>query len=176
MAKSSSSSENEACCSKSCRKNTDSLNTKITELSEKLSDTKTNLYHYKLGLSQVETRLIEFKTQEIKSSEKIRGLEFDLKNKNTKINNLMNELEQIKKEKEDLDSKLTGFESAPKDLDNLLESQRSDKNKEGLGYSAIHPPPAQVYSPSKKDMSWTGLPEFADDTITDYSSPSPSIE
>nr|GEW74013.1 hypothetical protein [Tanacetum cinerariifolium] len=37
-------------------------------------------------------------------------------------------------------------------------------------------PPAQVYSPPKKDMSWTGLPEFADDTITDYSRPSPSIE
>nr|GEX08439.1 retrovirus-related Pol polyprotein from transposon TNT 1-94 [Tanacetum cinerariifolium] len=38
------------------------------------------------------------------------------------------------------------------------------------------PPPAQVYSPSKRDMSWTGLPEFVDDTITDYSRPSPSIE
>nr|GEX65527.1 hypothetical protein [Tanacetum cinerariifolium] len=62
-----------------------------------------------------------------------------------------------------------------KDLDNLLESQRSDKNKEGLGYSAV-PPPAQVYSPPKKDMSWTGLPEFADDTITDYSRPLPAIE
>nr|GEW30670.1 putative ribonuclease H-like domain-containing protein [Tanacetum cinerariifolium] len=37
-------------------------------------------------------------------------------------------------------------------------------------------PPSQVYSPPKKDMSWTGLPEFADDTITDYSRPSPSIE
>nr|GEZ61422.1 ribonuclease H-like domain-containing protein [Tanacetum cinerariifolium] len=31
-------------------------------------------------------------------------------------------------------------------------------------------------SPPKKDMSWTGLPEFADDTITDYSRPSPSLE
>nr|GEZ76586.1 hypothetical protein [Tanacetum cinerariifolium] len=62
-----------------------------------------------------------------------------------------------------------------KDLDTLLESQRSDKNKEGLGYNVV-PPPAQVYSPLKKDMSWTGLPEFADDTITDYSRPSPSIK
>nr|GEX16593.1 ribonuclease H-like domain-containing protein [Tanacetum cinerariifolium] len=44
---------------------------------------------------------------------------------------------------------------------------RSDKNKEGIGYSAV-PPPGQVYSPLKKDMSWTGLPEFVDDTITDY--------
>nr|GEV77448.1 hypothetical protein [Tanacetum cinerariifolium] len=40
----------------------------------------------------------------------------------------------------------------------------------------LFPPPAQVYSPSKKDMSWTRLPEFADDTITDYSRPSSSIE
>nr|GEZ99238.1 hypothetical protein [Tanacetum cinerariifolium] len=142
-------------CSKSCKKNTDSLNTKITELSEKLSDTKTNLYHYKLGLSQVEARLVEFKTQEIKLCKKIRRLEFDLKNKNIKIENLLNELEQIKKEKEGLDRKLTGFESDSKDLDTLLGSQRSDKNKEGLGYR---------------------LPKFADDTITDYSRPSPSVE
>nr|GFD29222.1 hypothetical protein [Tanacetum cinerariifolium] len=28
----------------------------------------------------------------------------------------------------------------------------------------------------KKDLSWTGLPEFVDDTVTDYSRPSPTIE
>nr|GEY40693.1 hypothetical protein [Tanacetum cinerariifolium] len=55
------------------------------------------------------------------------------------------------------------------------ENKRTDKNKEGLGYSVV-PPPSQVYSLLKKDMSWTGLPKFADDTITDYSRPSPSIE
>nr|GFB31521.1 hypothetical protein [Tanacetum cinerariifolium] len=27
-----------------------------------------------------------------------------------------------------------------------------------------------------KDMSWIGLPEFEDDTVTDYSRPSPTIE
>nr|GEV99460.1 hypothetical protein [Tanacetum cinerariifolium] len=42
--------------------------------------------------------------------------------------------------------------------------------------SVVPSPPAQVYSPFKKDMSWTGLPEFADDTITDYSRPTPAIE
>nr|GEZ00128.1 hypothetical protein [Tanacetum cinerariifolium] len=79
MAKSSSSSENEACCSKSCRKNTEDLNTKITKLNEALSD-------------------------------------------------------------------------------------------------MLFLPPAQVYSPSKKDMPWTRLPEFVNDTITDNSRPSPSVE
>nr|GFA00150.1 hypothetical protein [Tanacetum cinerariifolium] len=28
---------------------------------------------------------------------------------------------------------------------------------------------------SKKDLSWTGLPEFVDDTVTDYSRPSPTV-
>nr|GEX91570.1 ribonuclease H-like domain-containing protein [Tanacetum cinerariifolium] len=42
--------------------------------------------------------------------------------------------------------------------------------------TVLFPPSAQVYSPPKKDISWTRLPEFADDTITDYSRPSPSIE
>nr|GEX20189.1 hypothetical protein [Tanacetum cinerariifolium] len=60
--------------------------------------------------------------------------------------------------------------------DSLLESQRLDKNKEGLGYSAVPPPPAQIYSPPKKDMSWTGLLEFKDDTVTDYSRPALTVE
>nr|GEY59744.1 hypothetical protein [Tanacetum cinerariifolium] len=70
--------------------------------------------------NKVEARLVEFKTQEIKFYEKIRGLERDVE--------------------------------------------------------CCSPPPAQVYSPPKKDMSWTGLPEFVDDTVTDYSRPSPSID
>nr|GEY46361.1 hypothetical protein [Tanacetum cinerariifolium] len=176
MAKSSSSSENEACCSKSYKKNTDSLNSKITELTDKLSDTQNMMYHYKLGLSQVEARLVEFKNQEVKFCKKIRGLELKVGFKIDSIKSLTKELELLKKEKEGLDNKLTGFQSAFKDLDNLLESQRSDKNKEGLGYSVVPPPPAQVYSPPKKDMSWTGLPKYADDTITDYSRPSSTIE
>nr|GEX00409.1 hypothetical protein [Tanacetum cinerariifolium] len=99
-----------------------------------------------------------------------------VESKTDRIECLTNELEMLKKEKCDLDSKLTGFQTSSKDLDNLLESQRSDKNKEGLGYSVVPPPPAQVYSPLKKDISWTGLLEFADDTITDYSRPTPAIE
>nr|GEW47602.1 hypothetical protein [Tanacetum cinerariifolium] len=70
----------------------------------------------------------------------------------------------LKKEKGELETKLIGFQTVSKDLDSLLESQRLDKNKEGLGYSVVPPPAAQVYSPLKKDMSWTGLPEFKDDT------------
>nr|GEU31654.1 hypothetical protein [Tanacetum cinerariifolium] len=127
-------------CSKSCRKNTKNLNTKISKLNEEVSDCETLLYHYKRGLSQVKARLVEFKEQEIKFCERIRCLKRDVEVRNNKIEYLTNELEEAKKEKESLDNKLT------------------------------------VYSPPKKDLSWTCLPEFVDDTVTDYSRPTPSID
>nr|GEZ39692.1 hypothetical protein [Tanacetum cinerariifolium] len=178
MAKSSADSEvfDNSLCSKNCKKNTESLNSKITDLTDKLCDSKNMLLHYKAGLSQVEGRLVEFKNQEIKFYEKIKVLEFNIEGKTNRIEYLTKELENLKNEKEGLESKLTSFKSATKDLDHLIGSQRSDKIKEGLGYSVVPPPPAQVYSPPKKDMSWTGLPEFADDIITDYTRPSPSVE
>nr|GFB29361.1 hypothetical protein [Tanacetum cinerariifolium] len=55
-------------------------------------------------------------------------------------------------------------------------SQRSEKNKEGLRYTVVPPPTAQLYLSPKKDISWTGLPECVDDTVTDYSRPSPTTE
>nr|GEZ84436.1 hypothetical protein [Tanacetum cinerariifolium] len=100
-------------------------------------------YHYKLGLAQVEARLAEHRNQEVIYCEKIRILEFKTESSAKCIESL------IKKEKEGLDSKLDGFQTALKDLDILLESQRLDKNKEGLGYN---------------------------DTITDYSRPAPTVE
>nr|GEV81794.1 hypothetical protein [Tanacetum cinerariifolium] len=54
---------------------------------------------------------------------------------------------KVKKEKEGLNSKLTGFESTSKDLDTLLGSQRTDKNKEGLGYNFV-PPSCSIDSPT----------------------------
>nr|GEY64960.1 putative ribonuclease H-like domain-containing protein [Tanacetum cinerariifolium] len=101
-------------CSKDCKKNNDSLNSKITDLTDKLFDAKNMIYHCLL--------------------------------------------------------------IASKDLDNLIESQRSDKSKEGLGYIVVPPPPAQLYLSFKKDLSWTGLSECVDDTVTDYSRPSPTVK
>nr|GEY83475.1 hypothetical protein [Tanacetum cinerariifolium] len=176
MVKTSSSSENKPCCSKACKKNTESLNSKITELTDKLFEAKNMIYHYKLGLAQVEARLAEHRDRELKYCEKIRLLEFKVESSANCIESLKKELEVIKNEKEGLESKRTGFKSATKDLDHLIGSEKSDKIKEGLGYSVVPPPSAQIYSPPKKDMSWIGLPEFADDTIIDYSRPSPTIE
>nr|GEZ29544.1 hypothetical protein [Tanacetum cinerariifolium] len=64
-------------------------------------------------------------------------------------------------------SRANCIESLTKDLEVL---------KKEKGYSVVPPLPAQVYSPPKKDMSWTGLPKFKDDTVTDYSRPAPTVE
>nr|GFA67517.1 hypothetical protein [Tanacetum cinerariifolium] len=85
-------------------------------------------------------------------------------------------LETLQQEKEGVDGKLAGLFTASKDLDNLIESQRSEKNKEGLGYTAVPPHTAQLYLSLKKNLSWTGLSECADDTVTDYSRPPPTVE
>nr|GEU79793.1 hypothetical protein [Tanacetum cinerariifolium] len=69
------------------------------------------------------------------------------------IKTLDKELENLKQEKDMVDGKLARLLKSLKDIESLIESQRSDK----------------------KDLSWTGLPEFVDDIVTDYSRPSPTV-
>nr|GEZ48490.1 putative ribonuclease H-like domain-containing protein [Tanacetum cinerariifolium] len=92
------------------------------------------------------------------------------------IKTLDKELQTLKLEKDGVDGKLAGLLKASKKLDNLIESQRSDKVKDGVGYNAVPPPVVDLYLSPKKDLSWTGLLEFTDDTVTDYSRPSPTVE
>nr|GEZ58339.1 ribonuclease H-like domain-containing protein [Tanacetum cinerariifolium] len=56
-----------------------------------------------------------------------------------------------------------------------IENKRSDQVKEGVGYNVVSPSAADLYLSLKKDLSWTGLPEFVDVTVTDYSRPSPTV-
>nr|GEU89431.1 putative ribonuclease H-like domain-containing protein [Tanacetum cinerariifolium] len=132
-------------CSKDCKKNNDSLNSKITDLTDKLFDAKNMIYHYKLALAQVESRLVEYKEIKVKYIEKIRTLEYYHESKNECIETLKKKLETLKQEKEVVDGKLAGLLTTSNDLDNLIENQRSDK-------------------------------KCADDTVTDYSRPSPTVE
>nr|GEV71864.1 hypothetical protein [Tanacetum cinerariifolium] len=85
------------------------------------------------------------------------------------------ESKEVKLEKDRLDGKLAGLLKAFKNLNHLIKSQRSDQVKEGVGYNVVPPAAADLYLFPKKDLSWTGLPEFVDDIVTDYSRPSPTI-
>nr|GFC35759.1 hypothetical protein [Tanacetum cinerariifolium] len=133
-----------------CKKNNDSLNSKITDLTDKLFDAKNILYQYKLALAQVESRLVEYKEGKVKYIEKIKNLEFYSESNKKCIESLKKNLETLKQKKEGVDGKLAGLLTASKDLDDLIESQRSDKSKEGLGYTAVPPPPAQLYLSPRK--------------------------
>nr|GEY34753.1 ribonuclease H-like domain-containing protein [Tanacetum cinerariifolium] len=140
-------------CSNDYKKNNDSLNT----------------------VAQTKGRLVEYKEREVKYIEKIRTLEMYRASNLKGIKTLDKQLEELKLEKDGLDEKLAGLLKASKKLDNLIKSQRSDKVKEGVGYNVVPPPAADLYLSPKKDLSWTGLPEFVDDTVTNYSRPSSTI-
>nr|GFA13489.1 putative reverse transcriptase domain-containing protein [Tanacetum cinerariifolium] len=73
----------------------------------------------------------------------------------------------LQEDKDVVDGKLARLIKSSKDLEDIIER---------VGYNAVPPPAANLYHSLKKDLSWTGLPEFADDTVTDYSRPSPTVE
>nr|GEX49386.1 ubiquitin carboxyl-terminal hydrolase 12-like isoform X2 [Tanacetum cinerariifolium] len=53
----------------------------------------------------------------------------------------------------------------------LADEASRAKEKESLDNKlTVLPPSTQIYSPPKKALSWTGLPEFVDDIVTDYNS------
>nr|GEZ72667.1 ribonuclease H-like domain-containing protein [Tanacetum cinerariifolium] len=126
-------------------------------------------------VAQLEGRLTEYKEREVKYIEKIRTLEMYRASNLKSIKALDKELEEVKLKKDGLDGKLARLLKASKNLDHLIESQRSDQVKEGVGYNAVPPAAADLYISSKKDLSWTGLPEFVDDTVPDYSRPSATV-
>nr|GFA68215.1 hypothetical protein [Tanacetum cinerariifolium] len=116
---------------------------------------------------------------EVKYIETIRAQEMDKEYSLRKIKKLTREVETLQEEKDEekdvVDGKLARLLKSSKDLENIIESQRSEKVKEGVGYNVVHPPTADLYLSPKKDLSWTGLLEFVDDTVTDYSRPSPAV-
>nr|GFB10812.1 hypothetical protein [Tanacetum cinerariifolium] len=126
-------------------------------------------------MDQLEVRLAKYKERDVKYIETIRSLERDKECNLGKINKLISDVETLQDEKDLADGKLARLLKSSKDLEDIIESQRSKKVKEGVGYNAVPPPATDLYLFPKKDLSWTGLPEFVDDTVTDYSRPSPTV-
>ncbi|GJT11037.1 hypothetical protein Tco_0858079 [Tanacetum coccineum] len=71
---------------------------------------------------------------EVVYEEKIAVFEFEVKDKGNAITRLTNQLDQTLKEKEDLKAKLEQFETYSKNLNKLINSQLSTKDKTGLVY------------------------------------------
>ncbi|GKA25468.1 putative ribonuclease H-like domain-containing protein [Tanacetum coccineum] len=81
-----------------------------------------------------DTELVVHQKNEAVYEEKIAVLEFEVKDKGNAVTRLTNQLEQTLKEKEDLKAKLEQFETSSKNLNKLINSQLSTKDKTGLGY------------------------------------------
>nr|GEU62809.1 ribonuclease H-like domain-containing protein [Tanacetum cinerariifolium] len=111
-------------CSNDCKKNNDSLNSKIKDLTGELFEANNYIYHYKLAVAQLKGRLVEYKEREVKYIEKTRTLEMYRASNLKCIKTLDKELEELKLEKDGLDGKLAGLLKASKNLDNLIKSQR----------------------------------------------------
>nr|GEV30236.1 integrase, catalytic region, zinc finger, CCHC-type, peptidase aspartic, catalytic [Tanacetum cinerariifolium] len=105
------------------------------------------------SVAQLEGRLTEYKKREVKYIEKIKILEMYRASNLKSIKILNKELEEVKLEKDGLDGKLAGLLKAYKNLDHLIESQKSDQVKEGVGYNVVPPPAADLYLSPKKDLS-----------------------
>ncbi|GKE09623.1 hypothetical protein Tco_1413174, partial [Tanacetum coccineum] len=81
------------------------------------------------------------------------------------------EFEKVKQEKEGIEFKIEKFDKASKDLDKLLGSQITDKNKKGLGYNVVPPPHPLIYNrPKKLDLSYSSLDEFKEPEFKGYGS------
>ncbi|GKA70011.1 ribonuclease H-like domain-containing protein [Tanacetum coccineum] len=100
------------------------------------SDTEANLeiVAYRLGLESVEAQLIVHQKNEVVYEEKIAVLEFEVKDKSNAITRFKNQLDETLREKEDLKAKLEQFEASSKNLNKLINSQLSAKDKTSLGY------------------------------------------
>ncbi|GJR85756.1 hypothetical protein Tco_0209767 [Tanacetum coccineum] len=124
---------------------------------------------YKRGLDTVEAQLVTYRKNEVLFSEEVVVLKREVGIKQYEINMLKTEFEKVKQEKDGIEFKIEKFDKASKDLDQLLESQITDKSKKGLGYSAVPPPHPLIYNrPNKLDLSYSGLDEFKEPEFKGY--------
>nr|GEU88176.1 putative ribonuclease H-like domain-containing protein [Tanacetum cinerariifolium] len=121
-------------CSKNCAKTYEKLQKQFDEQRQTLNKANLEIVAYQLGLESVEVQLIVHQKNEVSYEENIAVLEFKVKDKGNVITRLTNQLDQTLKEKEDLKAKVEQFEISSKNLNKLINSQLSAKDKTSLGY------------------------------------------
>ncbi|GJR94309.1 ribonuclease H-like domain-containing protein [Tanacetum coccineum] len=95
-----------------------------------------NLVSYKAGLELIEARLAHYKKNEAVFEESINVLKLEVRLRDNALVENKKKLEKAEKERDELKLTLEKFQNSSKSLNNLLESQVSDKFKTGLGYNA----------------------------------------
>ncbi|GJV63607.1 putative ribonuclease H-like domain-containing protein [Tanacetum coccineum] len=113
--------------------------------SQILNDTGFKAATYKRGLSILEEQILKYKEHEVLFSE---------------------EIALLKRSVGELQPALI---KSAKDLDQMLESQITDKSKKGVGYHAVPSPyPLILNRPTPFDLSYSGLEEFKQPEVNEY--------
>ncbi|GJQ93035.1 hypothetical protein Tco_0004174 [Tanacetum coccineum] len=161
---------NDKSCSKSCLQNYEALKKQYDDLLVKLDDTGFKAATYKRGLSILEAQVVKYKESEVLFSEEIALLKRSVGHKEYLMGLLKTELEKVKEEKEGFEFKIAKFEKSSKDLDQLLASQITNKSKKGFGYNVVPSPhPLILNRPTPLDLSYSGLEEFKQPEVNEYS-------
>ncbi|GKC02309.1 putative ribonuclease H-like domain-containing protein, partial [Tanacetum coccineum] len=135
---------NDKTCSKTCLKSFETLKTQLDDLRIEFNKSEFNLATYKRGLASVEEQLVFYKKNEVIFCEQLAVLKRDISYKDSEISMLKNK---------------------------LIESQIPDKSRKGVefvSYNTVPPPPTWLFSPSKFDLSNSGLEEFQQPEFEGY--------
>ncbi|GJZ11745.1 retrovirus-related pol polyprotein from transposon TNT 1-94 [Tanacetum coccineum] len=139
---------NDKSCSKSCLQNYEALKKQYDDLLVKLDDTGFKAATYKRGLSILEAQVVKYKESEVLFSEEIALLKRSVGHKEYLMGLLKTELEKI-----------------------------TDKSKKGFGYNAVPSPhPLILNRPTPLDLSYSGLEEFKQPEVNEYSSRDSSLK
>nr|GEU87356.1 ribonuclease H-like domain-containing protein [Tanacetum cinerariifolium] len=120
-------------CSKQCAKSYEQLKNLFDKQHKKLKKSNLEIVSYQYGLESIEGQLRVHQQNEVICEEKIRVLEYDVKDNSNLLKYTQKQLDEALREKEDIKAKLEKFETSSKNLAKLLNSQISAKVKTGLG-------------------------------------------
>ncbi|GJZ08013.1 hypothetical protein Tco_0542296 [Tanacetum coccineum] len=135
MAFNSNSSSNEVqSCSDECVASYNKLKQLYDEQREQLGDASIEIQAYTQALKKVEAQLVAHQQSQLWYEEKIRFMKIDLDDKTDVLTYHKKLLAEAEKEKEDLKAKVEKWHNSSKNLNILLNSQMSAKDKVGLGY------------------------------------------
>ncbi|GJT48161.1 ribonuclease H-like domain-containing protein [Tanacetum coccineum] len=135
MACSSSGSDTEVTsCSKECKESYAKLKKLYDEQREQLGDASIEIQAYTQALKKVEAQLVAHQQSQLWYEEKIRFMKVDLVDKTDVLTYHKKLLAEAEKEKEELKAKVEKWHNSSKNINILLNSQMSARDKAGLGY------------------------------------------
>ncbi|GJV28553.1 hypothetical protein Tco_1385001 [Tanacetum coccineum] len=121
--------------SKQCLESFKTLQKNYDTEREKHNKAKLEIMGYEIALESLESRILGHEKNELAWGKKYKFQNYELKCREIKINSLNMELEKVVKERDELKDKIAKWEESTKNLDEILNSQMSARDKTGLGYS-----------------------------------------